>query len=291
MGLTALLLVLPVLLYNYLYLGPTNAELWQAAQDQLVNFRIPHHSIPDIWIDQTTTIKVGIVVVALLLVVRSQLFPIMGIAFATALGLTWLQMQVNWDTLAFIAPWRISVFLVPLATAMIGAFVITRLTNSVSSRLPENGSRILMGVIIVVAVAWAGLLVGRGAMAMQDSFQARRTSDMTALWDFGWNTKAPGQTYLVPTHMADFRLETGLPVVITFKSHPYKDVEVLDWRERIDSVNNFYANISCDGIQEMSTRYAVTHVVLERVQFFDGCPIIHNIHLDDRYGVFQVVNE
>ncbi len=292
-GLTSLLLVLPILLYNFVYLGPTSAELWQSAQDQLVNFRIPHHSIPEIWIDQTSYVKIGIVLAALLIVIRSQLFPIMLLPFAAAVGLTWAQVQLDWDTLAFFAPWRISVFLVPLATAMLGAFVIslllTAMTDGVSKLAPPKIAIYASRIIAVFALIWIVLLVGRGAQAIQDSFASRQNSDLARLWEFGQNTQQPGQVYLVPNHMAEFRLETGIPVVVTFKSHPYKDTEVLEWRTRIDAVTDFYANISCDGIAEIAHRFEVTHVVLERVQFFDGCPAIRNIHLDDRFGVFEVV--
>lgn len=292
-GLVALVLVLPVLFYNYYYLGPSTAELWQSAQDQLVNFRIPHHSIPDIWIDQTTYIKIGIVLAALVVVSRSKLFPIMLLAFAVAVGLTWLQVQINWDTLAFIAPWRISVFLVPLATSMLGAFgislIISMATRGMGRIASANVIEYTKWIGTGLAVIWILLLIGRGVQAMQDGFESRRNSDLATLWAFGQNTKQSGQVYLVPIHMAEFRLETGLPVVVTFKSHPYKDTEVLEWRARVDAVNDFYANISCDKVAEMANRFSVTHVVLETVQFFDGCPIIQNVHLDDRYGVFEVM--
>lgn len=284
-GSVGLLLVAPVLLYNYLFLGPTSSELWQKSQDLIVNFRIPHHSIPDIWIDRTTYVKGGLVLLALIVTVRSQLFVILLVAAGVALGLTWLQIRVEWNTLAFVAPWRISAFLVPVSTAMIGAFVITRVLDS----LPHP-SRRLQWIVGALAVTWLILMTGKGALAIQDSFEHRRNSELARLWEFGRQTKLPQQVYLVPSHMAEFRLETGLPVVVTFKSHPYKDVEVIEWRERIDAVDHFFADISCDGIREMARVYHVTHVVLERVQFFDGCPIIRNVHLDDRFGVFEVVD-
>lgn len=287
-GGTALLVVLPILLYNFFWLGPTSAENWQRAQDLIVNFRIPHHSIPEIWLDQTSTVKLAIVAIGTLLAIRSRLFIIMLIPFIAAVFLTWLQMRIDNDTLAFIAPWRISVFLVPLSTAMIGAFFFGLLFN----HWPQSWTRSRRGLqwgVSIVAIIWMILLVGKGTTAIQDSFAARSNHNTAALWQFGWDTKQPGQVYLVPTYMAEFRLETGIPVVITFKSHPYKDVEVIAWRERIDAVNHFYANISCDQVSNMVQRYGVTHVVLERVQFFDGCPIIHNIHVDERFGVFEVV--
>ncbi|MBV7335473.1 hypothetical protein KFU94_45970 [Chloroflexi bacterium TSY] len=309
-GLLALLIVLPILSYNYLLLGPTTSENWQRAQEIIVHFRIPHHSIPEIWFNDTVYVKIAIVAIATLLVIRTRLFPVMVLSLSAAIGLTYLQTQINYDTLAFIAPWRISVFLVPLATSMIVAFLLTLLLNNliaspaplnlVSSSLNDSERNssffeqdvpdlgwiqiILFGVAMIALVA----LVGKGAMSIRDSVQSRETAAEALLWRFAGDIKQPDHIYLVPTHMAEFRLATGVPVVVTFKSHPYKDVEVIEWQERVNAVNDFYANISCDGIEALAARYGITHVVFVHEQFFDGCASIRNIHLDDHYGVFQI---
>lgn len=312
-GLLGLLIILPILLYNYLLLGPTTSENWQRAQEIIVHFRIPHHSIPDVWFNDTVYVKIGLVVVATLFVIRTRLFPVMLLSLVAAMGLTYLQTQIDNDTLAFIAPWRISVFLVPLATAMIVAFLLGLLLNNLfptstpsdtassdaydsenhefsfkNTLLSLNRSQLIgFGVVALALIA----LVGKGTMAIRDSVKLRATAAKVNLWRFASDIKQPEHVYLVPTHMAEFRLATGVPVVVTFKSHPYKDVEVIEWHERINAVNDLYANISCGGIESLVERYDVTHVVFVREQFFDGCASIRNIHLDDRYGVFQVKAE
>lgn len=286
-GVAALLMVLPILAYNYTLLGPTSPEAWALAQDTIVNFRIPHHSVPNIWIDNTSYAKLGIALIALILIVRNRLFWVMLLALGTAISLTIAQMWLDYDTLAFIAPWRISVFLVPLSTAIIGAFVISLLFN----HLPENRFAVVSGlknVAIVLAIIWLGLMSVTGARAMQQSHEARRNSEFSQLWHYGMASRAPDQTYLVPTYMADFRLATGVPVVVTFKSHPYLDIEVIEWRDRLDAVNNFYNRVSCDGISTMVERYGVTHVVLEMGQLVDDCPLVEIVHRDNRFEVAKI---
>lgn len=282
-GLLSLALVVPILLYNSILLGPTSAELWARSQDIIVNFRIPHHSVPEMWMNDTVYVKIGIVIVALLLTIRSRLFSILLICFAIAVGLTALQMQIDNDTLAFTAPWRISVFLVPLSTALIIAAIIAFALSPFEEQI-ERGKVIGWAVCLILL----GALVFRGTQAIRDSFEARANNGLAQLWQFAKDTKLPDSVYLVPTHMAEFRLATGVPVVVTFKSHPYKDVEVIEWQNRVAAVNDFYANISCEGIENLAATYGVTDVVLERVQFFDGCDSITNVHLDDRFGVFRV---
>ena len=281
-GFLALGLVLPILLYNAILLGPTSAELWARSQEIIVNFRIPHHSIPAVWVNDTVYVKIGIVLVALLLTIRTRLFPILLISFVFALGLTALQMRIDNDTLAFVAPWRVSVFLVPLSTSLIIAFLLSMIFAP-AARAIESGKVVGWTICLILLLA----LVWRGSQAIQESFRARAESDTAKLWQFAKDTKQPEDVYLVPTHMAEFRLETGVPVVVTFKSHPYKDVEVIEWQDRVVAVNDFYASISCEGIESMASRYGVTHVVLERAQFFDGCNSITNIHVDERFWGFS----
>ena len=60
-GLIALALVTPVLFHNARSLGPTSPELWAQAQDIIVNYRIPHHSLPEIWLDGTVYVKMALI--------------------------------------------------------------------------------------------------------------------------------------------------------------------------------------------------------------------------------------
>ena len=44
----------------------------------------------------------------------------------------------------------------------------------------------------------------------------------------------------VPLDLQRFRLHTGAPIVVDFKAIPYKDVEVLEWHERLRDSLHFY---------------------------------------------------
>lgn len=278
-----LLVVLPVLLYNVVMLGPTSAEAWRRAQDIIVNFRIPHHSLPELWIDQTVYAKVAIVLLALVLIRKTKLFPILLIAFLAAVLLTMVQVMSGSDTLAFVAPWRISVFLVPLSSTMIMAFLVAKALELAGDRTAQyEGGIISLSLVVLVA------LVLRGALAMRDSFQARHEGDEAGLLQFVHDSKAARETYLVPTHMAEFRLATGAPVVVTFKSHPYKDVEVIEWQERVLAVNDFYGEPSCERLMALAGRYGVSHAVLPRSQLESGCPGAQELYRDDHFRMVQL---
>ncbi|MEZ4665052.1 MAG: DUF6798 domain-containing protein, partial [Caldilineaceae bacterium] len=282
-GGAALLIVLPVLIYNYLWLGPTNAELWAAAQDVIVNFRIPHHSLPEIWLNNSVYVKLALVLAALVLTWRTRLFAVMLVSLLVAVGLTLLQMQAPNDTLAFIAPWRISVFLAPLASTLIIGFAVAWIFKRLQSWADKYW--IALGVLGLLLLT---MQVRTGVLSMIDSFQSRQQHAAAPLWRYVDEHKAPDEVYLAPTYMAEFRLETGAPVVVTFKSHPYKDVEVLEWRSRIDAVNDFYNAMSCDKLTLMQQKYGVTHVVLEHGQVIEGCDGLTLEHADDRFDLYRL---
>ena len=52
---------------------------------------------------------------------------------------------------------------------------------------------------------------------------------------------ASGQHYLTPPSLREFRLAIGVPQYVTFKSHPYQDVEVLEWQRRLTVAQELYA--------------------------------------------------
>jgi hypothetical protein len=283
-GFVALIVVLPVLAYSAFGLGPTSQEAWDRAQEIIVHFRIPHHSIPALWFDNTVLAKLGLVLLALAVVRKTSLFWIMAMALTVSMGLTLLQVRTELDTLAFIAPWRISVFLVPLATAMLLAYGVSKLSPLLGrNRLLVRVPVLLFSALVLLA------LVSRGAGAIQDSVQARQSDARYVLYRFVKEVARPGETYLVPPYMAGFRLATGVPVVVTHKSHPYEDVEVIEWFERLNAANAFYTDVSCQAIADMAEIYGISHVVLESGQFVDGCEEIRALYVDEQYGVFQVL--
>ena len=282
-GLVALIIALPVLIHSLFVLGPTTPETWAQAQSIIVRERIPHHSLPEIWLDRTVYVKIGIMLLALIVVRRTRLFPILLTTLSAAILFTLLDIRLDSDLIGFVAPWRMSVFLVPLSSSLLMAWAIAKLFNCnvrwvTSYQVP---------LLIVAAVALF-LVVFRGAQAMQHSFADRRSDGQNGVYAYAQSTDAPGTRYLTPTHMADFRLATGRPVVVTWKSHPYLDVEVIEWKERIDAVNGFYNEPSCAAVDDLVARYGVTHLLFEGDGALDGCSSLESGYRDERFAVLVV---
>jgi hypothetical protein len=77
-------------------------------------------------------------------------------------------------------------------------------------------------------------------------------------------------------------------VVVTWKSHPYKDVEVIEWKERIDAVNGFYNAPSCGAADALTDRYGVTHILSEGDLPLAHCDNMTPLYQDDRSVILAI---
>lgn len=260
-GALGVLLALPVYLFMTLAFQDTSPELAQQATDIIVNQRIPHHSLPEHWLKGRAYAQAGVVAIALWLIRKHRLALIIGIPFALAVVLTAIQIQIDNDTLAFIAPWRMSVFLVPVGTCII----LGQIATFLSGKLPDTSrSRtITQGVCIGVI----GILVIAGGMDQMRKFQAQ--DETIPLLNQVREQAQSGQVYLIPPEerpLRKFRLYTGAAIFTNRKSHPYKDTEVIEWGERWNLANRFYrarGTNQCHVLKRhLVKRYGVTHIVM-----------------------------
>jgi hypothetical protein len=106
------------------------------------------------------------------------------------------------------------------------------------------------------------------------------------LYTYVEQNKAPGEVYLTPIKMQDFRLETLAPAYVDFKSIPYKDVDVLEWYRRNQAANRFYKSPDCDLLPEMVAE-GVTHVVTPSRQELPACPDWAPVYSDRYYDVYR----
>jgi hypothetical protein len=282
------ILVLPSFAYMYFTFQPTSAELEQQAKNIIVNFRIPHHSIPKIWLaDGVAYIQTALITLAVYLVRKTKLFLILFLPLVAAVSLTIIQLLINNNTLAFIAPWRSYAVLVPISTGIILASAVNFIFNRFDKSIIVKQKSVKFLSIIIITVLF---LIGLNRQIELFNYQGKATKVL----DFVRQNQQSGQVYLVPPdekRLRKFRLYTGIPIFINLKSHPYKDVEVIEWYKRVELARNFYANNGdrCNYLQQnILNDYQITHVILEKEQFGTKCDILRQIYRDDRYEVYRI---
>ena len=290
LGLFTTALVLPVIWHNQVYLSPTTPEASAAALDILVHQRIPHHAVPRVFWNTTANLQLGIMLIGLLLAYRwRRLFVILLSLFIGGAFLSLVQILTDSDSLAMMAPWRVSVLLMPLSVALIMAFIISGLIDLLGMSNPKFLLLLLPLALYVIINHVNG---GINLNSMYGT--SRRDRRLMQMMDVVKENKKPGEVYLIPpldNYFDDFRLYTGAPIFINWKSHPYKDIEVLEWYKRNQLATQFYnAGMieKCVRLRQLVDEYHITHAVLKGKETPLACDFAsETIHIENFY-VYQI---
>jgi hypothetical protein len=307
----ALVFALPAVVLAAVSFGPTSPDTFAEAQAILVNVRIPHHSQPRLWLDEVAAAQIGWMLLGILLTFRTRLFLVLLIPFVLGAALTLLQVRTNSDSLALLFPWRISSILVPVATTVI----LTRL-GAVLPSIVEGASVRVASIVLIVTLAGLGLWIslGRYAFYMAD--------EELPVMEFVRANKQPGDLYFVPVRVPDlakstrgslssdfkplpdkrqdvrvipvdlqrFRLHTGAPIYVDFKSIPYKDTDVIEWLHRLRQAEKIQELMKSGRVSDAVTelkQLGVTHLVGSSHPEL-AAPELQRVHEDAYYRVYRV---
>src|SRR5262249_14358500 len=92
----------------------------------------------------------------------------------------------------------------------------------------------------------------------------------------------------IPVDLLRFRLHTGAPIYVDFKSVPYADVEVLEWHRRMKQCEEWYAgDWRRPGVRDELVHERITYVVTPRNQEI-AAPYLEEVHRDEAYVVYRV---
>jgi hypothetical protein len=283
-------LAIPFLIYVLTTFSPTSPETWNQYQDILVNFRFPHHAKPEAWIRRDSYFKVILVAIALHLIRKTRLFWIIFISYISAIGLTIIQVVSGSNTLALMFPWRISVYLVPISNTIIISYLILNiLQNKKIKNILSNNNIIAIITSLIITVI---IVSGYAAIVRNNIPDAS-----IAMMNFVKQNKSAKETYLIPPkplEMERFRLYTGNPIFVDFKSHPYKDIEVIEWFKRITIANTFfdkssYTQQDCVFVDEISRSYGITHVVNYSDRHLGKvCANLNKVYGDQKYEIYKI---
>jgi hypothetical protein len=288
LGATSLLLITPSLIYVYVNFKPTTPDLFAQAQSILVDYRIPHHAIVARWFGISALFQIMVVALSIYLVRRTRIFPILLGAFLASILLTAVQMLIGNKSLALLFPWRISTFLVPIASSLILAKIVSTIFQIVNHRFSKFVKP--LQTVILVVITMLGYLGVRQTVTLLDTPRA----GLTALTSFASNIYQPGDLYLIPTDMELFRLVTKAPIFVDYKSNPYKDTDVIEWFNRVEIANDFYTTSgkpACNILHNISDKYRITYVLLKSESSVGNCGILHEVYKDADFTIYTVRGE
>jgi hypothetical protein len=247
----------------------------------------------------------------------TRLFLPTLIPFLGSLVLTLAQLATDNDTLALLFPWRVSAFLVPVATAIVLTSVVVKLGPWLERFALVHRALFVGTCALLIGGACAG---GLAIAVFELGYGPSR--DELAMLDFVREHHRPGAVYLVPVELPKassaargvfssnftpapragkagdfiaidlqrFRLATGAPLYVDFKAIPYKDDEVLEWYRRILWCAQVYGRRHDDG-QEFRAELAgkgITHVVTPTATAVSFASLGAPLYQDEAYCIFPV---
>lgn len=283
LGLLALILVSPILFQSISIFGGTDPVIVEESRQILVNFRVPHHALVSQWLDATALLKILIILLALMVVRKTGLFLILLIPSSIGLVITIVQVTTQNNALALLFPWRVSIFLLPVSVTILLAKFGSRMIDwlIMQKRVSKYWIRNVSLIVISLAVI-------SGASRFTLDLMRKVNISERELFTYISEHKQPADLYLIPSKMQDFRLATGAPIFVEFKSIPYKDTDVLEWYRRVLINNRFYKDYDCHIVASLVEDDGVTHIVTHNNAPFVGCSILSTQYKDENYQIFKV---
>ena len=251
--------LIPYGLWNVNTLTSGDPALREKAYEILTKTRIPHHALPSHWSFRLTLQFFIVGFLAAWSAKRHLIGQILMVLMSVAaLSVGFASFFYN-PTLAAIAPWRVSVLAAPLSWVVL----LSKFSKWVSTKLQEKGQNTFKKFRNIAAgLAIIACLVG--IVETYANYQDKTKRPDYAISKFMARYHNPGYLYLIPLNLKNLRLEAGVPVYVTSKSHPTRDVEFLSFHERTKIAKKLYdpsTPIDLHEIAETLADNGITHIV------------------------------
>jgi hypothetical protein len=257
-----LIIMVPYSFWISSHLTSGDPALQHQAHDLLANIRIPHHAIPQQWDVLQTTLYFSVGFAAAVFARKhlagQLLFPMLVVIGVSVL----IALYFPNNTVAVVAPWRMSVITAPIAW-LIWLVMISRLAVLLFNKVWKGKFPSMVAILTAVTLMVAGS--SAGVLRLAEHYEKKKTAPHSAISEFIKENHIKGNTYAVPIREMNLRLAAGVPVLATWKSHPTKDSELLEWFERVKaarSVSRKNPASACREVSFVRDRYSVTHLVM-----------------------------
>lgn len=266
--------------------APTDSRAFLDAASTLAFERIPQHADPALWLRAEAYVKLGLGVIGFVLAPRGFLRVALGALLVWAVAGTIAVASMRWANLALVAPWRTSVIIVPVSTIVI----LARL-GELSFRWSALAR--FRPMISALFVLLAVVIAGKGVATKSNDYFARR---IPAYVEFVLANHQPDDVYLTNPYDEGFRLEAMTAQFVSWKTHPYLDREVLEWRQRVILAREVFGGLrgapklDCAALSKLARMYPVTHVLLKDADAAQDatCSILEPGFFGDGGRIFRI---
>lgn len=273
--------ILPPVIFALTEFSATSAAAAHEAARVLVEERLPHHARFSHWAGWVSLAHCVPVVCAC--IITSGKRRMMLVAwFTIAATATVVVACLNRAQFELLFPWRCSVWLMPVGAAICLGAVLSSLSNR-SSRRAASYLVLTSSLVILSVLGWVS--VNRAPPAEDfRGVQLARTIDIEQRREW---------TALVPVDWEGLRLNAPLAVFVDFKSHPYKDIEVLEWQRRLSRARAVYDGApqrACEALANLiGAEPRLGYVLAPVTTTLGACPDLRQKKRDDEGVLFEII--
>lgn len=250
------IIALLILIFNFMSFQSDTGELSEQANRIIATERIPHHTSVYSIFRFDLIIKMIFLLSAIFWVRKplpKWILQVLALLLIPAILSTFLLQNA---TISLTTPWRFSVVLIPLGFI----FFSTKLSEWINEKLGK--SKIIPIISITACLFISGLGIHWTALEFKKKIEG---SEMLS-----WINSRQGQFYEatflvhpVTKYAESFRLTTGIPIYVNWKTHPYDNAEVLEWFNRLQTAKHFYTREATSTEREDILKETnISHVVV-----------------------------
>lgn len=269
--------------------APTDPDTYAQANNILAFQRIPRHSDPTHWIDHDAIAKLIFALVAIYLTPRGIIRHTL-IAFVSIAIIGTLYVIITKDPqIALIAPWRTSVVFVPIGLAIVAGSLIEHLHTDPKLHQVQ---KVLRYGLPIAAIIIAGLGLWRSSTEFAKSAVEPHIQYIL-------DNHKPTDIYLTSPRNKTFRLKAMTAQFVTWKSHPYKDLEVIEWQRRVKHADSIFGARrkarpspakACSNLQLLLKDYDVSHLLLKHAErsILENCELLEELFKSKNATIMKV---
>lgn len=261
------LCVLPVVAFALLVFRSSTPEIAAEGARILVHERIPHHTLPAEWLGPRVALCIGLIVAAILACRRDWRIAFgLAVPLGGGILLSLAAALVDRDTVYLMFPWRISALLVPLAWLVLSIAAARLVSGVLRPRFAgypafERWAATAPGRGLAMALILAGIAV-TPLSPLQRTVPL--SADAKALIAWVQAQTAPDTIFIVPLELEWFRLDAARPILVDWKSNPYRSDEVIEWHNRIEQSRRIMEAFCGTGRMPTEAAEAASLIVVDR---------------------------
>src|SRR5262249_9547751 len=127
-----------------------------------------------------------------------------------------------------------------------------------------------------------------GATIRSDVYNMKVQDRLERMDVIEWGKRQdPTDLYLVPLDFEQFRIKSGRPIFVDLKSIPYKDIEVMEWRRRVETAAKTFESLTkCKKIDSHEFNVVILDHLSSKVQ--PSCNLYSENKINSRFGFIKL---